>query len=208
VIYVNCSGSAIALQPETESCDAIVQAWYPGQEGGTAVADVLFGDYNPGGKLSVTFYKNDAQLPDYEDYSMKGRTYRYFNDALFPFGYGLSYTTFEIGEASTSGTPGEAGFTVSIPVKNTGSRNGTEVVQLYIRDFADAEGPLKSLRAFSRVDVKAGQSATATLALDKKSFEFWDAETNTMRTKPGKYEILYGNSSQDKDLKKLTITLP
>ena len=208
VIYVNCSGSAIALQPETESCDAIVQAWYPGQEGGTAVADVLFGDYNPGGKLSVTFYKNDAQLPDYEDYSMKGRTYRYFNDALFPFGYGLSYTTFEIGEASTSGTPGEAGFTVSIPVKNTGSRNGTEVVQLYIRDLADAEGPLKSLRAFSRVDVKAGQSATATLALDKKSFEFWDAETNTMRTKPGKYEILYGNSSQDKDLKKLTITLP
>ena len=91
VIYVNCSGSAIALLPETETCDAIVQAWYPGQEGGTAVADVLFGDYNPSGKLSVTFYKNDAQLPDYEDYSMKGRTYRYFNDALFPFGYGLSY---------------------------------------------------------------------------------------------------------------------
>ena len=207
VMYVNCSGSAIALQPETESCDAIVQAWYPGQEGGTAVADVLFGDYNPGGKLSVTFYKNDAQLPDYEDYSMKGRTYRYFNDALFPFGYGLSYTTFEIGEASTSGTPGEAGFTVSIPVKNTGSRHGTEIVQLYIRDLADAEGPLKSLRAFSRVEVKAGQSATATLTLDKKSFEFWDAETNTMRTKPGKYELLYGNSSQDKDLKKLAVTL-
>ena len=99
VIYVNCSGSAIALQPETESCDAILQAWYPGQEGGTAVADVLFGDYNPSGKLSVTFYKNSEQLPDYEDYSMKGRTYRYFNDPLFAFGYGQSYTTFEIGEA-------------------------------------------------------------------------------------------------------------
>ena len=208
VIFVNCSGSAIALTPETESCDAILQAWYPGQEGGTAVADVLFGDVNPSGKLSVTFYKDDSQLPDYEDYSMKGRTYRYFNDPLFAFGYGLSYTSFEIGEATLSGTPGEAGFTVTIPVRNTGSRNGTEIVQLYIRDLADAEGPLKSLRGFCRTDVKAGQTANATISLDKKSFEFWDAETNTMRTKPGKYEIYYGNSSLDKDLKKLTVTLP
>jgi len=205
VIYVNCSGSAIALTPETESCDAILQAWYPGQEGGTAVADVLFGDYNPGGKLSVTFYKNDAQLPDYEDYSMKGRTYRYFNDALFPFGYGLSYTTFEIGEASIKGENGQ--FEVSIPVANKGQLAGTEIVQLYIRDLADKEGPLKSLRGFQRVDVKAGQTATATIQLDPKSFEFWDAETNTMRTKPGQYEILYGNSSLDKDLKKLTVSL-
>ena len=205
VIYVNCSGSAIALTPETESCDAILQAWYPGQEGGTAVADVLFGDYNPGGKLSVTFYKNDAQLPDYEDYSMKGRTYRYFHDALFPFGYGLSYTTFEIGEASIKGENGQ--FEVSIPVANKGQLAGTEIVQLYIRDLADKEGPLKSLRGFQRVDVKAGQTATATIQLDPKSFEFWDAETNTMRTKPGQYEILYGNSSLDKDLKKLTVSL-
>ena len=205
VIYVNCSGSAIALQPETESCDAIVQAWYPGQEGGTAVADVLFGDYNPGGKLSVTFYKNDSQLPDYEDYSMKGRTYRYFNDALFPFGYGLSYTTFEIGEASIKGENGN--FEVSVPVANTGNCNGTETVQLYIRDLADKEGPLKSLRGFQRVDVKAGQTATATIQLNPKSFEFWDAATNTMRTKPGQYELLYGNSSLDKDLKIIKVEI-
>ncbi|MBR6828593.1 MAG: glycoside hydrolase family 3 C-terminal domain-containing protein, partial [Prevotella sp.] len=205
IIFVNCSGSAIALTPETESCDAIVQAWYPGQEGGTAVADVLFGDYNPSGKLSVTFYKNDSQLPDYEDYSMKGRTYRYFNDALFPFGYGLSYTTFEIGEASIKGENGN--FEVSVPVANTGNCNGTEIVQLYIRDLADKEGPLKSLRGFQRVDVKAGQTATATITLDKKSFEFWDSATNTMRTKPGQYELLYGNSSRDKDLKKIMVTL-
>ena len=204
VIFVNCSGSAIALTPETESCDAILQAWYPGQEGGTAVADVLFGDYNPSGKLSVTFYKNDAQLPDYEDYSMKGRTYRYFNDALFPFGYGLSYTTFEIGEASIKGENGN--FEITVPVANKGQRQGTEIVQLYIRDLADKEGPLKSLRAFQRVDVKAGETAVATLTLTPKSFEFWDAETNTMRTKPGQYEILYGNSSLDKDLKRLTVT--
>ena len=204
VVFVNCSGSAIALTPETESCDAIIQAWYPGQEGGTAVADVLFGDYNPSGKLSVTFYKNDSQLPDYEDYSMKGRTYRYFNDALFPFGYGLSYTDFTIGDATIDGQNGS--YKVSIPVSNTGQKNGTEIVQLYIRNTADAVGPSKSLRGFQRVDVKAGQSATANITLTPESFEFWDAETNTMRTKPGTYEILYGNSSLDKDLKRLTIT--
>ncbi len=204
VIFVNCSGSAIALLPETETCDAIVQAWYAGQEGGTAVADVLFGDYNPGGKLPVTFYKSTDQLPDYEDYSMKGRTYRYFNDALFPFGYGLSYTTYEVGEASIKGEGGN--YELTIPVSNTGKQNGTEIVQLYIRNLADAEGPSKSLRAFKRVDVQAGQTATATLTLSPKSFEFWDAETNTMRIKSGKYEILYGSSSLDKDLKKLTVS--
>ena len=204
VIYVNCSGSAIALQPETESCDAILQAWYPGQEGGTAVADVLFGDYNPSGKLSVTFYKNSEQLPDYEDYSMKGRTYRYFNDPLFAFGYGQSYTTFEIGEAKIDGKGTD--YQVTIPVTNTGKRNGTEIVQLYIRDLSDKEGPLKSLRGFQRMEVKAGQTATATIPLDAKSFEFWDAATNTMRTKPGQYEILYGTSSRDNDLKRMTIT--
>ena len=204
VIFVNCSGSAIALEPETQSCDAILQAWYAGQEGGTAVADVLFGDYNPSGKLSVTFYKSDAQLPDYEDYSMKGRTYRYFSDPLFAFGYGQSYTTFAIGDATIEGQGGS--YKVSVPVTNSGQRNGTEIVQLYIRNTADQDGPLKSLRGFQRVDVKAGQSATATIALTPESFEFWDAETNTMRTKSGTYEILYGNSSLDKDLKRLTIT--
>jgi beta-glucosidase len=96
VVFVICSGSAIALVPETESCDAILQAWYPGESGGQAVADVLFGDFNPSGKLPVTFYKNMKQLPDFEDYSMKGRTYRFMSDPLFPFGFGLSYTTFSI----------------------------------------------------------------------------------------------------------------
>ncbi len=206
IIYVNCSGSCIALQPETETCDAILQAWYPGQEGGTAVADVLFGDYNPAGKLSVTFYKNSSQLPDYEDYSMKGRTYRYFNDALFPFGYGLSYTTFAIGQERWNiGKDGSG--TLTLAVENTGNRNGDEVVQLYIRNLSDSEGPLKSLRAFQRISVKAHQTAEATLTLTRKSFEFWDPETNTMRVKPGQYEILYGTSSQDKDLKRKTITI-
>ena len=211
VIFVNCSGSCIALEPETETCDAIVQVWYAGQEGGTAIADVLFGDVNPSGKLPVTFYKNSNQLPDYEDYSMKGRTYRYFNDPLFAFGYGLSYTTFEIGDANINGVSGLSGdsgkATITIPVTNTGKRDGTEIVQVYIRDLSDADGPIKSLRGFQRVNVKAGQTATATIELTPKSFEFWDAASNTMRTKPGQYEILYGNSSQDKDLKRQTITI-
>ena len=207
VVFVNCSGSCIALQPETETCDAILQAWYPGQEGGTAVADVLFGDYNPSGKLPVTFYKNSSQLPDYEDYSMKGRTYRYFTDALFPFGYGLSYTQFEIGEPQVINTSAQnPGFNFAVDVKNVGQRDGTEIMQLYIRNLQDPDGPLKSLRAFQRVSVKAGQTKTVKLTLDHKSFEFWDPETNTMRVKPGKYEILIGNSSADKDLKKLSLS--
>ena len=206
VIYVNCSGSAIALTPETESCDAIVQAWYPGQEGGTAVADVLFGEVNPSGKLPITFYRDDSQLPDYEDYSMKGRTYRYFNDPLYAFGFGLSYTTFEMRNEKLE-IRNDGSGTLTVDVANTGMNDGTETIQVYIRNLQDADGPLKSLRGFQRVDVKAGQTATATIALNQKSFEFWDAETNTMRTKPGKYEILYGNSSQDKDLKKLTVEI-
>ena len=208
VIFVNCSGSCIALEPETKTCEAIVQAWYAGQEGGTAIADVLFGDYNPSGKLPVTFYKNSSQLPDYEDYSMKGRTYRYFTDALFPFGYGLSYTQFELKKAKVEkkGT-NPTDWVVAAEVANTGKRDGVEIVQLYIRNLQDPDGPLKSLRGFGRVDVKAGQTATAVMELSNKSFEFWDPETNTMRVKPGKYEILVGTSSQDKDLKTLSIDL-
>ena len=207
VIFVNCSGSCIALEPETKTCDAIVQVWYPGQEGGTAVADVLFGDFNPSGKLPVTFYKNSQQLPDYEDYSMKGRTYRYFNHALFAFGYGLSYTNFEVKNAKLE-KKGNAptDWTLTVEVDNTGKRDGVETVQVYIRDLQDPDGPLKSLRAFARVSVKAGQKATAVMELDSKSFEFWDPATNTMRVKPGKYEILVGTSSDDKNFKNLAVT--
>ena len=206
VIFVNCSGSAIALEPETENCDAIVQAWYAGQEGGTAIADVLFGDVNPSGKLPVTFYKRTNQLPKYEDYSMKGRTYRYFNDPLFAFGYGLSYTTFKT-EGGQWKDNGNGTYQLTVNLTNTGVRDGAEVVQVYLRDLSDAEGPLKSLRAFQRVEVKAGKTVPVTLTFDKKSFEFFDPQTNTVHYKPGNYELFYGNSSLDKDLKKLSITI-
>lgn len=214
IIFVNCSGSCIALEPETETCDAIVQAWYAGQEGGTAIADVLFGDYNPSGKLPVTFYKNSNQLPDYEDYSMKGRTYRYFNDALFPFGYGLSYTQFEMGEPTITRCPAgvddaQPVYEIKVGVRNVGKRNGGTVLQVYLRNLQDPDGPLKSLRAFQRTsdNIKPGETCQVSMGLTRKSFEFWDSETNTMRVKPGKYEILVGTSSQDKDLKKFTVDL-
>ena len=205
VIFVNCSGSAIALEPETKTCDAIVQAWYAGQEGGTAIAEVLFGDVNPSGKLPVTFYKNSSQLPDFEDYSMKGRTYRYFNDPLFAFGYGKSYTTFEIGSGKV--TKSGENYLVSVPVKNTGKVAGTEIVQVYIKDLQDSDGPRISLRGFERVDLKPGEEKTVTITLTPREFEFFDPHIYEMRIKPGDYEIYYGNSSRDGDLKKTMITL-
>ena len=208
VIFVNCSGSAIALTPETETCDVIVQAWYAGQEGGTAVADVLFGDYNPSGKLPVTFYRDDSQLPDYEDYSMRGRTYRYFDDPLFAFGYGLSYTQFVIGEAQLAKSEDGRTMKLTVPVTNKGQREGTETVQVYIRNVQDADGPLKSLRGFARVSPTPGKTETCEIELETaKAFEFFDPETNTMRMKPGQYELLYGTSSRSEDLKKMQITL-
>ena len=203
VIYVNCSGSAIALEPETKTCDAIVQAWYLGQEGGTALAEVIFGDINPAGKLPVTFYKNSSQLPDFEDYSMKGRTYRYFNDALFPFGYGLSYTKFEIGNGKVNKSG--KNMVVSVPVKNAGKMAGTEIVQVYIKDLQDSDGPRISLRGFARVDLKPGEEKTVNITLTPQSFEFYDPSIYSMRIKPGDYEIYYGDSSRDKDLKKIPV---
>ena len=210
VVFVCCSGSAIALLPETESCDAILQAWYPGQEGGTAVADVLFGTVNPSGKLPVTFYRSTDQLPDYEDYSMKGRTYRYFDDPLFAFGYGLSYTSFAVGETAEKNLNfklSTLNFKLSIPVTNTGKRDGTEVVQLYVRDLNDTEGPRRTLRAFQRVDVKAGQTVNVEIPIDAKTFELFDPATNTVHAHAGRYELLYGTNSQDADLKRLEVTL-
>ena len=207
VVFVNCSGSAIALTPEMQTCDAIVQAWYAGQEGGTAVADVLYGDVNPSGKLPVTFYRNTEQLPDYEDYSMKGRTYRYFDDPLFAFGYGLSYTTFEVGEARLQPILDSDSFKLTVPVRNTGRRAGTEVLQLYVRDLDDTDGPLKSLRAFQRVEVQPGQTAVVELTLTPKTFELWDKATNAMHFHAGKYELLYGTSSRKQDLKRLELEI-
>lgn len=209
VIFVNCSGSAIAFEPELETCDAILQAWYGGESGGQAVADVLFGDYNPSGKLPITFYRNSDKLGDFEDYSMKGRTYRYTSDHLFPFGFGLSYTSFAIGTANVSKSTKKANETISIsiPVKNIGKLAGTEIVQVYVRKVNDVDGPLKTLRGFQRIEIPAGKAGLATINLPPSSFEFYDWSQRKMAVTHGEYEIFYGNSSDAKDLKRLIITI-
>ena len=210
VVFVNCSGSAVAMVPETQNCDAILQAWYGGEAGGQAVADVLFGDYNPAGHLPVTFYKSLQQLPDFSDYSMKGRTYRYMtSDPLFPFGFGLSYTTFNIGKASVS-KPTFAkneNITLTVPVANTGKRDGTEVLQVYIKKLNDTTGPTKTLRAFKRVQILSGKSELVTVNLPSKTFEFFDPADAMVKVLPGEYELLYGESSDNKDLKSIKITI-
>ena len=209
IIFVNCSGSAIAMTPETQSCDAILQAWYGGQSGGQAVADVLFGDYNPSGKLPITFYRNSNQLGNFEDYSMKNRTYRFMDDALFPFGYGLSYTTFKIGEARVSKTAIATNENVqlTVPVSNTGKRVGVEVVQVYVRKVNDIEGPLKTLRGYKRVEIPAGKTQQVAVDLNPSSFEFFDWSQRKMMVTPGEYEVSYGNSSDYKYLKNIKITI-
>ncbi|MBF4470557.1 xylan 1,4-beta-xylosidase [Flavobacterium sp. HJJ] len=207
VVFVNCSGSAIALTPETASCDAILQAWYPGESGGQAVADVLFGDYNPAGKLPVSFYKNSEILGDFENYSMKNRTYRYTTDVLFPFGFGLSYSEFNIGSGTLSKTnikPTE-NTQLSFPIQNISKRDGTEIVQVYVRKLNDSNGPLKTLKAFKRINLKADEKQNVTIDLPASSFEFYDTKINKMNVASGEYEVYYGNSSDVKDLKMTTI---
>lgn len=203
VIFVNCSGSAIAFTPETESCDAILQAWYPGEAGGQAVADVLFGDYNPAGKLPISFYKNSDILGDFEDYSMKNRTYRYTTDVLFPFGFGLSYSKFNIGSAKLSKTniKSTENTQLNFSIQNTSKREGTEIVQVYVRKLNDVGGPLKTLKAFKRIELKAGEKQNVTIDLPASSFEFYDSKTMAMAVTSGEYEVYYGNSSNAKDLK-------
>lgn len=208
VIFVNCSGSAIGMVPETQSCDAILQAWYGGESGGQAVADVLFGDYNPSGKLPITFYKDTTQLTDFEDYSMKGRTYRYMTaEPLFPFGYGLSYTSFTIGNAQLSNAQirKDENLSITIPVSNTGKRNGTEIVQLYVKKVNDTNGAIKTLRGFKRTEVGIGKTVNAVIHLTPSAFEFYNDKTLKMDVTAGDYELWYGNSSAIKDLKMIKV---
>jgi len=207
IVFINCSGSAIGLLPETESCDAILQAWYAGESGGRAIADVIFGDYTPSGKLPITFYKSTQALPDFENYSMKGRTYRFMSDPLFPFGFGLSYTTFSIGGATLSKTAikKDEAVQLTIPVTNTGKRDGTEIVQVYVRKVNDTDGPLKTLRGFQRVSVPAGETGQARIDLPPSTFEFFDRASGKMAVTAGEYEMWYGNSSDTRDLKQTRI---
>ena len=206
VIFVNCSGSAIAFGSVEGQYDALLQAWYTGQGGSQALAEVLFGDYNPGGKLPVTFYRSNDDLPDFLDYSMDNRTYRYFRGVpQYAFGYGLSYTTFSVGKGKLSKPSMKADGSVklTVPITNTGKRSGTETLQVYVKALDYPEAPIKSLKGFQKLNLAPGETAKATITLDAESFEYYDPSIDELSTRSGHYQILYGTSSLEKDLQSL-----
>lgn len=213
MVMVNCSGSAIALTWESENLPAILQAWYPGGEGGRAVAEALFGEINPSGHLPITFYRATSDLPAFTDYSMANRTYRYFNGKpLYAFGHGLSYTSFEYTEGKLdAGTIAPNGrVKVTFTVKNSGKRDGDDVAQLYYRHVnSRVPQPKLSLCGFSRVSVKSGGSSEVTIEVPAERLRYWDTEKKQYVVDPGAYEFLVGAASDDIRLKlPLTIAAP
>jgi beta-glucosidase len=194
VVFVMMTGSAIAMPWEAENIPAIMNAWYGGQSAGTAIADVLFGDYNPAGRLPVTFYKSDSDLTDFNDYSMENRTYRYFKkDPLYGFGYGLSYTSFFYDQLKVPATAAAGKkITVSARVTNKGKRDGEEVVQLYIsHENTTVKTPLKALKGFKRIFLKAGESKTIQFTLTAQDFSVADL-SGTYKVVKGKTAISIG----------------
>lgn len=202
VVLVLTNGSAMAINWENENLDGIIDVWYPGQQGGNALADVLFGDYNPAGRLPVTFYKSVTDLPEFEDYKMEGRTYRYFKGKpLYPFGYGLSYSTFRYDpkmELSAAKVSARDSVSAMVTVKNVSGRDGDEVIQIY----ASASGieqfrPVKTLIGFKRVHIKAGEAKKVTVRFAVSEFRQFDEDKNDYTVYPGEYLLEAGSSSGD-----------
>ncbi|WP_336892096.1 glycoside hydrolase family 3 C-terminal domain-containing protein [Flavicella sp.] len=210
VVLVLLNGSALAVNWENENLPAIIEAWYPGELGGNAIADVLFGDYNPSGKLPVTFYKSVKELSPFVNYSMKGRTYRYFEgEALYPFGYGLSYTKFSYGKLKLSKVKMEStdSCRISVEVTNTGGYVGDEVVQLYIEDIESSViRPLKSLRGIKRITLKPNESQVVHFEISPKDLSFFNIEQHKKVVEPGVFEIGIGSASDDYKTIELEIT--
>jgi beta-glucosidase len=205
-VLVLMSGSAVAVNWAQDHVPAIIEAWYPGQASGTAIADVLFGNYNPAGRLPVTFYKSVNDIPPFDDYKMAGRTYRFFNGTpLYPFGFGLSYTTFAYKNIRTSAESmaKDGSVTVSVDVTNTGTRAGDEVVQLYVRhDGSSVERPKQDLRGYSRVYLAPGETKTVMVRLDAKSLAYWSAGEHRWVVEGEPIRLRVGASSADIRLEK------
>ena len=186
-----------------ENVPAILEAWYPGQAGGTAITEALFGLYNPGGKLPVTFHRGVEDLPPLGDYDItKGRTYWFYEgDVLYPFGHGLSYTTFEFSHLeidNLSNLDSNGSVKVTMDIRNTGLVKGDEVVQLYVKDLeSDLIQPLKKLRDFKRVTLEPGEYKAIRFELTREDFSFWNEESNGWDMEPGEFEIQVGNSSRN-----------
>jgi len=207
IIAVITAGSAVDISAIEPYADAIILAWYPGEQGGNALADILFGRVSPAGRLPVTFYQSFADVPPYDSYAMKGRTYRYFNgNVQYPFGYGLSYTSFAYEWQKMPAAIRSAKDTVScsVKVKNTGSMDGDEVVQVYVEYPAVERMPLKELKAFKRVHIPAGGETVVQLNIPAADLQKWDLATGTWKLYPGNYTIFAGGNSNDK---KVTATI-
>ena len=200
-VLVLLNGSALAVNWANDHVPAILEAWYPGQAAGAAIADVLFGDYNPGGRLPVTFYKDVKDLPPFDDYRMAGHTYRFFTGApLYPFGHGLSYTTFAYSGLTTSRSTlrGNDTITVRVNVKNTGHRTGDEVVQLYVRHPKSAiVRAIKELKGYARVSLQAGQTRTVTMKLPASALAYWDEHAHGWVLEKETVRLDVGASSAD-----------
>lgn len=203
IIAVVTAGSDVDISAIEPYADAIVFGWYPGEQGGNAFADLLFGKVSPSGHLPLTFYKSIKDVPDYSDYSMKGRTYRYFNGSVqYPFGFGLSYTVFEY-QADKSPAKKyivKDTINVTIKVKNTGKMDGDEVVQAYIQYPQFDRMPIKELKGFKRVSVDKGGERLVTIKIPVKDLQKWDLKTHGWKTYPGDYKLVLGSSSQDDKL--------
>lgn len=210
IVLVLTGGSAIAINWENENIPAIMQSWYPGEEGGNAVADVLFGIESPAGRLPFTNYKSDADLPAFDDYQMKGRTYRYFKgQALYPFGHGLTYTKFDYNNIKVSKKviSDKENINISLDLTNSGKSDSDEVVQLYVKSISSKrEQPNKSLRGFQRLNIKKGETKKVTITLNGNDLRTYDETKGAYSVEAGQYEIQIGASSEDIRLKE-TITL-
>ena len=208
IVVVLVAGSSLAINWMNEHVPAIVNAWYPGESGGKAVAEVLFGDYNPGGRLPLTYYRSLDELPPFDDYDItKGRTYKYFKgDVLYPFGYGLSYTSFKYSNLQVA--DGEEEVSVSFQLKNTGKYAGDEVAQIYVKlPEREEMMPVKELKGFERVSLKSGESKKVTIKLQKDLLRYWDEAKGKFIYPSGDYSIMVGASSADIRLQKAVSVL-
>ncbi|MDA3928765.1 MAG: glycoside hydrolase family 3 C-terminal domain-containing protein, partial [Prolixibacteraceae bacterium] len=207
LVLVLLNGSAVSIPWEKENIPAILEAWYPGQAAGSAIADILFGDYNPSGRLPLTFYNSVQDLPPFDDYSMQGRTYRYFKgEPLFEFGYGLSYTNFNYSNLnlSSNSIDKKQASTISIEVANTGNFNGEEVVQLYVKyPSSSIPRPIKELKGFKRIALNVGESKKVEFEINSELLSHLTPEGSI--TEPGIYTLLLGSSSNDLNLNGIKI---
>jgi len=200
VVLVLLNGSALPINWEQENIPAIVEAWYPGEEGGTALADILFGNFNPVGRLPVTFVKSGDDLPPFHNYEMEGRTYRFMTkEPLYPFGFGLSYTKFEYGPLKLAAEKIEAGdeLEITVEVKNVGERDGDEIAQLYLTDLeASTRVAIRELRGIECPYLTSGESTELTFTLDARDMSLIDDEGRRV-LEPGKFSVSIGGSQPD-----------